>query len=130
MLFAHFLGIPVGIITGENTQIVQRRANKLKVEYCFLGVKDKMNVVRDLCADLNISMSEVAYIGDDLNDMEVLSSVGFAGVTSSAPTYVTAIANIRLTQKGGDSVFREFVEYLIGEETLNNIISKVFLREQ
>ena len=130
VLFAHFLGIPVGIITGENTQIVQRRANKLKVEYCFLGVKDKMNVVRDLCADLNISMSEVAYIGDDLNDMEVLSSVGFAGVPSSAPKYVKALANIRLTKKGGDGVFREFVEYLIGEETLNNIISKVFLREQ
>lgn len=88
VLFAHNLHIPVGIITGENTQIVQRRADKLKVDYCYLGVKDKLSIVRTLCEELSITLAQVAYIGDDLNDMEVLSKVGFAGVPTSAPEYV------------------------------------------
>lgn len=130
VLFARYLNIPVGIITGENTQIVQRRADKLKVDYCFLGAKNKLAIVSDLCSKLNISLEEVAYIGDDLNDMEVLSKVGFAGVPSSAPIYVKALANIPLSKKGGEGVFREFVETLIGEERLNDIINNVYLTEQ
>lgn len=130
ILFARHLHIPVGIITGENTQIVQRRAVKLKVDYYFLGAKDKLSVVNSLCEELSISLEEVAYIGDDLNDMEVLSKVGYAGVPASAPWYVRKLANIPLKKNGGEGVFREFVETLIGEERLNEIIHKVFLTEQ
>mgnify|MGYP002739759957 FL=1 len=127
---AHNLHIPVGIITGENTQIVQRRADKLKVDYCYLGVKDKLSIVRTLCEELSITLAQVAYIGDDLNDMEVLSKVGFAGVPTSAPEYVKKLANVPLTKKGGEGVFREFVEVIIGEEQLCEIINKVYLAEQ
>ncbi|WP_298046309.1 HAD hydrolase family protein [uncultured Bacteroides sp.] len=130
VLFAHNLHIPVGIITGENTQIVQRRADKLKVDYCYLGVKDKLSIVRTLCEELSITLAQVAYIGDDLNDMEVLSKVGFAGVPTSAPEYVKKLANVPLTKKGGEGVFREFVEVIIGEEQLCEIINKVYLAEQ
>ena len=75
VLFAHACNISVGIITGENTEIVKRRADKLKVDYCFLGVKNKMQIVNQLISDLGISLSEVAYIGDDINDLAVLRSV-------------------------------------------------------
>ena len=130
VLFAHNLHIPVGIITGENTQIVQRRADKLKVDYCYLGVKDKLSVVKTLCKELSITLAQVAYIGDDLNDMDVLSKVGFAGVPVSAPEYVKQLANVPLSKKGGEGVFREFVEVIIGEERLCEIINKTFLIEQ
>ena len=130
VLFAHNLHIPVGIITGENTQIVQRRADKLKVDYCYLGVKDKLSVVKNLCKELSITLAQVAYIGDDLNDMDVLSKVGFAGVPVSAPEYVKQLANVPLSIKGGEGVFREFVEMIIGEEQLRKIIHKVYLTEQ
>ena len=130
VLFAHNLHIPVGIITGENTQIVQRRADKLKVDYCYLGVKDKLSLVQNLCKELSITLSQVAYIGDDLNDMDVLSKVGFAGVPVSAPEYVKQLANVPLSKKGGEGVFREFVEVIIGEERLCEIINKTFLIEQ
>ena len=130
VLFAHNLHIPVGIITGENTQIVQRRADKLKVDYCYLGVKDKLSIVQNLCKELSITLSQVAYIGDDLNDMDVLSKVGFAGVPVSAPEYVKQLANVPLSKKGGEGVFREFVEMIIGEEQLRKIIHKVYLTEQ
>lgn len=130
VLFARELHIPVGIITGENTQIVQRRADKLKVDYCYLGAKDKLSIVKALCEELSITLAQVAYIGDDLNDMEVLSKVGFAGVPTSAPEYVKKLANVPLTKRGGDGVFREFVERIIGEEQLHEIITKVYLIEQ
>lgn len=130
VLFARYLNIPVGIITGENTHIVQRRADKLKVDYCYLGAKNKLSIVRSLCEELSISFEDVAYIGDDINDMEVLSKVGFAGVPSSAPEYVKRLANIALTKKGGDGVFREFVEKIIGDERFNDIIKKIYLTEQ
>ena len=120
----------MGIITGENTQIVQRRADKLKVDYCYLGVKDKLSVVKNLCKELSITLAQVAYIGDDLNDMDVLSKVGFAGVPVSAPEYVKQLANVPLSKKGGEGVFREFVEMIIGEEQLRKIIHKVYLTEQ
>lgn len=130
VLFAHYLNIPVGIITGENSQIVQRRADKLNVDYCFLGVSNKISIVKSLCKELCITLADVAFIGDDLNDIDVLSKVGFAGVPMSAPSYVKKLANIPLSKNGGEGVFREFIEILIGEEQLSNIINKVYLTEQ
>ena len=99
VLFAHACNISVGIITGENTEIVKRRADKLKVDYCFLGVKNKMQIVNQLISDLGISLSEVAYIGDDINDLAVLRSVGTSGVPSSAPFYMKSYGNIRYPKK-------------------------------
>ena len=57
VLFAHHIGIPVGILTGENTNIVKRRADKLKIDYLFLGCKDKVSVVKDLCSQLGITIA-------------------------------------------------------------------------
>ncbi|WP_042372041.1 KdsC family phosphatase [Bacteroides neonati] len=130
VLFAHHLGIPVGIITGENTQIVQRRADKLKVDYCFLGVKDKIQVVKDLVNKLGITLDDVAYIGDDINDLLVLKSVGIAGVPSSAPAYIQKYASILCEKKGGEGAFREFVERIVGNNILEDIIYKIVLINQ
>ena len=130
VLFAHHLGIPVGILTGENSQIVHRRADKLKIDYCYLDCKDKVAVATDLCDKLGITMNDVAYIGDDLNDIKLLKLVGWAGVPSSAPEYVQALANVSLSKKGGEGVFREFVEAILSKECINSIIEEVFLENQ
>lgn len=130
VLFAHHLGIPVGILTGENTEIVRRRAEKLKVDYLYLGVKDKVDVAKELCEKLNIKLMDVAYIGDDLNDMKLLQLVGWAGVPTSAPSYVKALATIKLTKKGGDGVFREFVESLLTPDRIVKIVNEAFLDRQ
>lgn len=130
VLFAHNLGIPVGVLTGENTNIVKRRANKLKVDYLYLGCKDKVSIAMDLCSQLNISLSDVAYIGDDINDIELLKRVGWAGVPTSAPKYVKKLATVKLQKKGGEGVFREFVETVIGEDIINSIIVNTQLIKQ
>ncbi len=130
VLFAHHLGIPVGILTGENTQIVQRRADKLKIDYCYLGCKDKVAIAAELCEKLGITMDDVAYIGDDLNDMKLLKLVGWAGVPSSAPEYVKKLANVQLDKKGGEGVFREFLECIIGYMYIEKILENIFLLDQ
>lgn len=130
VLFAHYLNIPVGIITGEKTQIVQRRSEKLKIDYCFLGVKCKLLVVEQLIQKLNISLDEVAYIGDDINDIEVLKRVGFRGVPASAPSYIKRYANVELCKKGGEGVFREFVEAILGNDYIEKIIEYIVLQNQ
>ena len=113
VLFARRLEIPVGIITGECTQIVERRAKKLNVDYLFQGVSDKLKIAEELCSKLGISLSEVAYIGDDIIDIPLLNSAGVAGVPSSAPQYIQDLATLKLAKRGGEGVFREFVETII-----------------
>ncbi len=113
VLFAHNNGIKVGIITGEETEIVRRRAEKLKVDYLFQGVKNKLTVAKDLCTMLNIDLENVAYIGDDLNDYDLLDAVGFSGAPSSSPKSTFKHVKFITDKKGGDGAFREFVEEIL-----------------
>ena len=113
VLLAHKLNIPVGIITGENTEIVKRRAEKLKIDFLYQGVSDKLKIVRELSQKLDIKMQDIAYIGDDINDIQVLANVHWKGVPFSAPEYIKEHSNILLLKKGGEGVFREFVEKIV-----------------
>lgn len=113
VLFCHQASIPVGIITGEDTEIVKRRAEKLKIDYLFQGAKDKLGIATNLCKELGISLSEVAYIGDDINDIELLKNAGISACPNSAPESVKQVVQIILKKDGGEGVFREFVEYIL-----------------
>jgi 3-deoxy-D-manno-octulosonate 8-phosphate phosphatase (KDO 8-P phosphatase) len=109
---AHDNGIPVGIVTAENTMIVENRANKLNVDYVFQGVKNKLEFVSDFCDSHGISLSDIAYIGDDMGDLELLKNVGISAIPKGA--YIEAMINSSyITQKrGGEGAFREFVDWL------------------
>lgn len=122
VLFLRYLDVPFAIITSENTQIMKNRAKKLKVDLLFEGVKDKVSVLKDLCSKFNIGLEEVAYIGDDLNDMPVLKIVGYSGCPNSAPEYVKELCDFVGEKNGGEGAFREFVEHLLLK---NNLMSNV-----
>ena len=109
---AHEHDVPVGIITGEDTVIVQRRAEKLHVDFVFQGIKDKVAVAQKLCDELGITLSQVAYIGDDLADVALLKAVGYAAVPAGAPIDSLNIGTITLSKRGGEGAFREFVEQI------------------
>ena len=115
ILFAHAFNIPVGIITGETTEIVKQRSEKLNVDFLFQGVKDKVKIAKDIIKTLNIDFNQVAYIGDDINDIELLKLAAISGVPQNATILVHKYANIYLSLKGGDGVFREFVEKIFNE---------------
>ncbi|MCP9236786.1 HAD family hydrolase [Lewinella sp. JB7] len=125
VLFLKLLNIPTAIITGENTDIVKRRAEKLQIRHVFLGVKDKVAVATDLCNRLNLDLTEVAYIGDDINDLLLLGRVGLSACPFNAPSYVKKRVDWIIPVRGGDGAFRQFVErYLERNNLLDEIVQR------
>lgn len=111
-------GIKVGIITSEDTFIVEKRAKKMKLDYLFQGLehKGKLNVVLEICKNEGISLEEVAYIGDDINCIELLERVGLAACPSDSISSVTKILNINvMIKKGGEGAVREFSEMILSD---------------
>lgn len=107
------VGIPVIIITSENTKIVYERAKKLGIKYLFQGENQKLNCLQNLCNDLKITLNEVAYIGDDLNDLDVLESVGLSAIPPNSPLLNKFKPNYTTSRSGGEGAFRDFVDYIL-----------------
>ena len=109
-------GIKTGIVTSENTKIVEHRAAKLKVDYVYQGKRDggKLSAALEICTKEGILLNEVAYIGDDINCLELLSNVGLAACPANAVTAIKNIPNIiQLYTSGGNGAVREFVELIL-----------------
>lgn len=116
--FLRRLGVPVAIMTGENTPIVARRAEKLRIDRCYLGVRDKLALAGELCAELGITLADVAFIGDDINDLALLRAVGCSGCPANAPDYIKSEVHHAGSVEGGHGAFREFVETVLAREGL------------
>ncbi len=107
-------GIKVGILTSEDKQLNRRRAKKLNLDFDFHGATDKLQIVKDLCKSENITLNEVAYIGDDVNCFELLSNVGIASCPENSMKKIKSIPNIiQLTRNGGEGAVRELVELIL-----------------
>jgi 2-dehydro-3-deoxyphosphooctonate aldolase (KDO 8-P synthase) len=109
-------GIKTGIITSEDTKLVERRFQKLKLDYLYQGKREggKLASVKEICEKEGITLHEVAYIGDDVNCFELLSSVGLAACPADAIEAIKNIPGIKLMKKkGGEGCVREFTEMLM-----------------
>ena len=104
------------IITSEDSNIVLQRAKKLKIEDVAIGEKNKLERIKKICSNKKIDLSEVAYIGDDINDIEILKAVGFSALTSNSPIKEKIRVDYITTRKGGDGAFREFVDLILEEK--------------
>lgn len=119
-------GIPCGILTSENSMIVKARAEKLKLRYLYLGVGSKVNpncltkleAAKEICHELGIALEDVCFVGDDINDVELLSAVGYPCCPPTARPEVLAVPGIRvLKTPGGQGAIREVAdEILSGRE--------------
>jgi len=112
------LGKQVAIITGRSSQIVARRAQELHIEHFYQGIHNKREVLEELLVKLNLTMENVAAIGDDLNDLQMLKAAKISFVPRDASAYVDKIADVILTKTGGDGAVREMIENLIVKEGL------------
>lgn len=110
--------IKFGIITGEKTKIVEKRAEKLHADYCFLGIDDKLSLIMTFCKKENLSLEEVAFIGDDTNDIEIIKHVGLSFAVNDAMPDVKNSTNYICSRRGGDAAFREAVDFIL-ESTEN-----------
>ena len=109
-------GIKTGIITSEDTHIASNRAKKLKIDFLYQGKRDggKLAVAKAICEEMGISLDEVAYIGDDINCVELLSNVGFKACPADATPQVKSIPGILvMTRKGGEGCVREYIDQIL-----------------
>lgn len=107
------VGVEVGIITGENSPSVVRRAEKLKIELLVLGCKDKSAKLDKIMAQHGYAEGEIAYIGDDVNDMEIMQRVALPAAPADALPQICEIARYLCSKPGGHGAFREFAELII-----------------
>tara|TARA_B100000579_G_scaffold409878_1_gene399291 strand:- start:505 stop:1029 length:525 start_codon:yes stop_codon:yes gene_type:complete len=110
VLLLRNLNIEIAIISGERTDSVKKRAHKLGIDNCFLGVKNKLATAKSFIDSKNISFEECAHIGDDYNDIELLKKVGLSACPSNARTDIKNIVEWSLKINGGDGAFCAFVE--------------------
>ncbi|MDR3653282.1 MAG: HAD hydrolase family protein [Paludibacter sp.] len=113
-------GIKTGIITSENTKLVERRFQKLKLDFLYQGKREggKLASVKEICEKEGISLTQVAYIGDDVNCFELLSSVGLAACPADALDAVKNIPGIiQMKKKGGEGCVREFIEMILSRNS-------------
>lgn len=112
MMLLQQRGIKTGMLTSGTGEITAARARKLKVDF-FAQVTDKLKALQDYCALNGFSLSEVAYIGDDLGCLPVLERVGYPGCPSDADPAIRSLPGIHITRlKGGKGCVREFIESL------------------
>lgn len=106
-------GLITAIVTQERTRLVARRAEKLAIPELHQGVMDKLSVIRDMAMRHGISLRQVAYIGDDVNDIEALKTVGFSAAPADSLPQVLDIVDYVCRQKGGEGAVRELVEIIL-----------------
>lgn len=108
-----FAGVDTGIITGEHSPSLIKRAAKLQIVELHTGIKDKVAVLKEICSRLNLSLTEVAYIGDDYNDLEVMKLAGLTACPADALPLIKTKADFLSTLNGGEGCFREVAEFII-----------------
>lgn len=109
----HRAGHISAILTSESSPIVTARAKKLTIQHVLLGSRHKTESVRNLAKELRIDMSEIAYIGDDINDLQAMSLVGVSACPSDAVQSIKDVATFNLSVMGGHGAVREFVEIIL-----------------
>ena len=107
------LGGEVAILTGKKSNIVERRAKELGIKYIIQGSKNKKQDLKNLLKELNITFENVAYMGDDLNDLGVMKSVSFSACPKDSVQEVLEITNFISSKNGGDGAVREFLEHIM-----------------
>lgn len=104
--------IPV-IITGRKSLIVKKRADELGIEELYQGISDKLTQLKIIADNYNISPEEIAYIGDDLNDLECIEYSGVTASPSDAVTEIRARVDYVCQLNAGDGAVREFIDYIV-----------------
>ena len=107
----------VGIISsGYKLEMVKARADLLRIQHIYVGRDPKMTILMDWCSTMGISLDEVAIIGDDINDLDVMQNVGFSACPSDAVPKIKRQVDLVLQAKGGKGCVREFIDqYLLDQ---------------
>ena len=101
------------LLTRENSNIVKKRGSKIKAAATYIGTFNKESQLQKICKKFQVSLAEIAYIGDDLNDLEIMRLVGFAAVPSDGIKDLRKIADYVCKNNGGNGAFREIADLIV-----------------
>jgi YrbI family 3-deoxy-D-manno-octulosonate 8-phosphate phosphatase len=113
LLLAQMAGLRLGIVTGKTSKSVELRAEKLKIFEVHQGVLDKKKVLLEIMDQYALAPEQVAYIGDDLSDVEAMKLVGLAAAVADAHPEVRKNAHFICRTAGGRGAVREFIEFIL-----------------
>ena len=106
-------GLQIAIITGRESEMVRRRGAELKITDVYQGASDKVQAYHELLNKYNLTPDQTAYMGDDLNDLAVMSRVGLACTVANAVPDVKQRAHVITTREGGNGAVREIIEFIL-----------------
>ncbi len=109
-------GLVTAVITMENTKLVARRAEKLAIPEVHQGVLNKVSVLRSMATRHRLTLDQVAYIGDDVNDLEALQVVGFSAAPADAIPSVLKVVDYICKKKGGAGAVREVTDLILAAQ--------------
>lgn len=118
-------GLRIGIITKRQSQTVAIRANDLKLEFIYQGQSHKMNAINEILAKADITIDQLAYVGDDVIDLPVMRACGLAIATDNARQQVKDVAHYTTPNRGGSGAGRDAVEFILtAQGTLDQVIEQ------
>jgi len=113
IVMAHRAGLKTGVLSGRRSDATTQRTAELGMAVVRQGVADKGAALREICDELGLSPAEVAYIGDDVNDLPVIDAVGLSAAPADAPLEVRGRAFMIMETPGGRGCLREFLESIL-----------------
>lgn len=119
-VWTRHLGKKVAIITGRDSVIVEQRAKELNIKHLYQGVKNKLEILENILKEENLNLSQVAAIGDDLNDYKMLKEVGLSFTPQNGTHYIKDIVDVVCKKSGGDGAVREMIEYIVKKDNLES----------
>ncbi|MBD3414861.1 MAG: HAD hydrolase family protein [Candidatus Aminicenantes bacterium] len=116
IILAHLVGFETGIITGKSSKALEQRAKRLRMSELHQGVLHKKKIFLEIRDRHKLKSEEIAYIGDDLGDLDVIKSAGFSGAVADAHLLIQQNADYVCNQKGGFGAVREFIEFIFNAQ--------------
>ena len=111
-----FYGLSFVIISSEKCMAVKARANKLKIKHLYIGEENKLQRANSLCKKFDLELENMAFIGDDLNDLELLKKVGFSCMPPNSPILNIFTPHYITNKAGGEGAFREFADVILSHK--------------
>ena len=120
-------GIKIMVLTGRECQAVTRRMTELKVDFLFQNIKEKASFLQKFIAENKIRKEEIAYLGDDLNDLSGMRLAGFVGCPKDACEEVRAIADYISSEEGGHGAVRDIISYILKKRNeWDDVIERIY----
>lgn len=106
-------GLKTAMISTDTSKFMRIRAERLRMDYIYLGVWEKQITLRDICDDMNITVAQTAFIGDDVNDTGIMKDAGFSACPADAVDEIVQLADYKCEKKGGEGAYREFANLIL-----------------